>query len=163
MVVPCHPSDPKRTPVSARSYFVGSSSKCREEIEKIAPLHKTVVDSTRTMTTTPLPFTMEPEKSSGEGRRNQGPGKTANDNDRIFVVHNYHDYSNAMDEAEAPQELDTQIRRKSGVKQSFLHTLHEVLELAPKEGYNHIISWQHHGRCFVIHQPKEFVEQVMPR
>eukprot|EP00977_Amphora_coffeiformis_P027744 scaffold34638_cov161-Amphora_coffeaeformis.AAC.15 len=105
-------------------------------------------------------------KSIYDGRRNRGPGKTANDNERIFVVHNYHDYSNAVEESfvdQSSESMDDSIRRKSGVRQSFLHTLHRVLERASESGYNHVVSWQPHGRCFVVHQPKEFVYHVMPQ
>eukprot|EP00934_Nitzschia_sp_Nitz4_P002679 Nitzschia sp. Nitz4//scaffold22_size323478//22591//25338//NITZ4_000495-RA/size323478-processed-gene-0.381-mRNA-1//1//CDS//3329542899//2669//frame0 len=41
--------------------------------------------------------------------------------------------------------------------------LHEMLEDAEKEGHQHIVSWQPHGRAFRIHREKEFAEQVMPR
>ena len=31
-----------------------------------------------------------------------------------------------------------------------------------KDGLEHIISWRPHGRCFMLHKPKEFVSDVMP-
>jgi len=34
-----------------------------------------------------------------------------------------------------------------------------VLSKAEEEGFGHIISWQRHGRCFLVHEPKLF-EQV---
>jgi hypothetical protein len=33
-----------------------------------------------------------------------------------------------------------------------------MLENVEKDGYDHVVSWQPHGRCFVVHKPKEFVE-----
>jgi hypothetical protein len=32
-----------------------------------------------------------------------------------------------------------------------------MLENAQVDGHEHIVSWQPHGRCFVVHKPKEFV------
>jgi hypothetical protein len=29
------------------------------------------------------------------------------------------------------------------------------------DGLSHIVSWQPHGRCFVVHKQKEFVEQIL--
>lgn len=36
--------------------------------------------------------------------------------------------------------------------------LHKMLETVAHEGNDHIVSWQPHGRCFVVHKPQEFVE-----
>lgn len=33
-----------------------------------------------------------------------------------------------------------------------------MLETVDADGHSHIVSWQPHGRCFVVHKPKEFVE-----
>jgi hypothetical protein len=33
-----------------------------------------------------------------------------------------------------------------------------MLETVAAAGNEHIVSWQPHGRCFVVHKPKEFVE-----
>ena len=44
-----------------------------------------------------------------------------------------------------------------------IDSFQRVLEQVDADGYDHIVSWQRHGRCFVIHKPKEFVEYVMPR
>lgn len=46
---------------------------------------------------------------------------------------------------------------------TYVLRLHEMLEDAEKEGHQHIVSWQPHGRAFRIHKEKEFVEQIMPR
>ena len=37
-----------------------------------------------------------------------------------------------------------------------------MLEEIERDGLGHIISWQSHGRCFVIRKPKEFVSHIMP-
>ena len=40
--------------------------------------------------------------------------------------------------------------------------LHEILDHIEEDGLADVISWQPHGRCFVVHKPEEFVEEVMP-
>jgi len=40
--------------------------------------------------------------------------------------------------------------------------LHLVLSIADSEGFDHVISWQPHGRCFLIHDHQEFVDKVLP-
>ena len=95
-------------------------------------------------------------------RKPQKPGKTAKLNDRHFVHHNYHDHSH-----DAPVNTTSQVeqgeRRKGGVSIPFPVKLHSVLDQVEADGLAHIVSWQSHGRCFVIHKPKEFVDHVMPK
>lgn len=40
--------------------------------------------------------------------------------------------------------------------------LHYMLEEVERDGYDDIIAWQPHGRCFLVHKPKEFVEKLLP-
>jgi hypothetical protein len=46
---------------------------------------------------------------------------------------------------------------------SFSRKLHYVLEEMEKDGMGHIASWAPHGRCFMIHKPDLFVEQVLKK
>jgi len=102
------------------------------------------------------------EKNRPKRRRKpQKPGKTAKQNERHFVVHNYHDHAFDQDENDHEEE-DEGTRRRGGVSISFPTKLHTVLEQVEADGWGHVISWQPHGRCFVIHKPKEFTELVMP-
>jgi len=100
-----------------------------------------------------------PKKKAKRRRKPQKPGKTAKQNDRHFVVHNYHDHANDEDDAEIEQEGG---RRKGGVSVSFPSKLHSVLDQVEQDGLAHVVSWQPHGRCFVIRKPKEFTEHIMP-
>lgn len=79
------------------------------------------------------------------------PGKTAKNHDRHFVMHCYHDH--AQDKLHDCQSVPALFPIK----------LHEVLDEVERDGLDGIISWAPHGRCFVIHEPKEFVEQVLPK
>jgi HSF-type DNA-binding len=85
------------------------------------------------------------------------PGKTAKRNQRQFVVHDYHDHSQ--------DENDTSLNVGSYAPTGTLFPLklHEILDEVAKDGRGHIISWAPHGRCFTLHMPKEFVDQVLPR
>jgi hypothetical protein len=95
-------------------------------------------------------------------RKPQKPGKTAKLNDRHFVKHDYHDHSNDVDD-ENDTHVDEAHRRRGGVAISFPIKLHAVLLQVENDGLSHIVSWMPHGRCFVIHKPKEFVDLVMPK
>jgi hypothetical protein len=111
-------------------------------------------------------------------RKPQKPGKTAKQNDRHFVIHNYHDHGHDteqetlqfLEEKKAQEELlqqeDTSTehnKRKGGVAISFPTKLHAILEQVDADGFSHVISWQPHGRCFAIHNPQQFTEYIMPQ
>ena len=46
---------------------------------------------------------------------------------------------------------------------SFPLKLHKMLGQTEADGLQDIVSWMPHGRCFVVHKPKLFVDVVMPR
>jgi HSF-type DNA-binding len=106
------------------------------------------------------PYINVPQEKKHPKRRRkpQKPGKTAKLNDRHFVVHNYHDHAWVPDESDC--EDDTP--RRGGVAVSFPARLHDVLDRVEREGWGHVISWQPHGRCFLIHNPHDFQEHVLP-
>jgi hypothetical protein len=52
---------------------------------------------------------------------------------------------------------------RGGANVAFPEKLYEMLQVVDAEDDGHIISWQPHGRCFLIHRKKEFVDHVMPR
>jgi hypothetical protein len=73
-----------------------------------------------------------------------------------IVMHNYHDHSDEIDDG-APAPFT-----RGGVTIPFPIKLHAILDQIEQDGYADVISWQPHGRCFVIHKPKEFADHVMP-
>jgi hypothetical protein len=104
------------------------------------------------------------EKTKPKRRRKpQKPGKTAKLNDRHFVVHNYHDHANDPDEHDHTDDSSDAGNRRGGVSIAFPLKLHSVLDQVEADGLAHVVSWQPHGRCFVVHKPKEFVDHVMPK
>lgn len=105
--------------------------------------------------------TVSCEKTRPKRRRKpQKPGKTAKLNDRHFVVHDYHDHAN--DGVDVDDD-EMSMKRRGGVAVAFPVKLHTVLDQVEADGLAHIVAWQPHGRCFVIHNPKEFVNHIMPR
>jgi hypothetical protein len=38
-----------------------------------------------------------------------------------------------------------------------------MLSSVEEDGFASVVSWQPHGRCFIVHKPKQFVDEVMPR
>lgn len=52
---------------------------------------------------------------------------------------------------------------KGGVTTPFPWKLHEMLDAMAHEGSHSVVTWQPHGRAFMVHKPKEFVEVIMPK
>ena len=50
---------------------------------------------------------------------------------------------------------------RSGTELPFPVKLHHMLEHVDALGLNSIVSWQSHGRCFVVHKQQEFVDRIM--
>lgn len=40
--------------------------------------------------------------------------------------------------------------------------LHSMLKEVENGPLNHIISWQPHGRCFIVHNHQDFEEKILP-
>lgn len=97
---------------------------------------------------------------STSSRRKLRTSKTAKLHTRHFVQHDYHDHANEKDTTEKDAPVQ---RQRGGVTLPFPIRLHRVLTKVEEEGKADVISWQPHGRCFVIHKPKQFVTEVMPR
>lgn len=76
----------------------------------------------------------------------------------LAVVHSYHDH--ASDPSVDPNLI--KYKAKGGVVVPFPVKLHSMLDKIEADGLGHVVSWQPHGRCFVVHDTKEFVRHVMP-
>ena len=115
--------------------------------------------------------------SGGRASRNRRSSVSKN-NSKHFVEHNYHDhlhdpmpnqpeaYETADHHDNTCEEECTQRRRgghRGGVAVPFPEKLHFMLSQMDPCDTAHIVAWQPHGRCFVVHKPKEFVEDIMPK
>jgi HSF-type DNA-binding len=47
-------------------------------------------------------------------------------------------------------------------EQNFPVKLHYLLGDMEKDGLDHIVSWQTHGRSFTVHKPKDFAKLILP-
>lgn len=76
------------------------------------------------------------------------------------VTHHYNDHANDPD-----GDYDVhQIVAKNGgqgAEQSFPMKLHYMLNDIEEDSLSHIVSWMPHGRCFVVHNQKLFVEKIL--
>lgn len=90
------------------------------------------------------------------------PGKTPKNNKRLFVRHQYHDFS--RDTPSPGEEYlvrpDAPLRTPNA---AFPLKLHETLTIIEKDGLGHVIGWMPHGRSFKIHKHQEFVDDILPK
>ncbi|KAL3940688.1 MAG: hypothetical protein SGBAC_004810 [Bacillariaceae sp.] len=79
---------------------------------------------------------------------------------RHFAKHDYHDFAHCQ-----PSELgDLHLKPiRGGVQSPFPVILHRMLEDSVDKNFADIVSWQPHGRAFLIRHPKEFVASVLPK
>eukprot|EP00543_Licmophora_paradoxa_P007808 CAMPEP_0202442734 /NCGR_PEP_ID=MMETSP1360-20130828/2109_1 /ASSEMBLY_ACC=CAM_ASM_000848 /TAXON_ID=515479 /ORGANISM="Licmophora paradoxa, Strain CCMP2313" /LENGTH=341 /DNA_ID=CAMNT_0049058177 /DNA_START=55 /DNA_END=1080 /DNA_ORIENTATION=+ len=94
------------------------------------------------------------------------------DSTKQKVNHDYIDYANVTPDASmsslssiiSSSPISQQGKRpRGGVAVPFPCKLHSMLNAVSQEGLDHIVSWQPHGRCFLVHKPQMFVENIMPR
>jgi hypothetical protein len=84
---------------------------------------------------------------------------------RTLVVHDYHDHLDDKHRKATASMKPPQFAAAapSWSTDPFPKKLYEMLAYMEEEGgAKHIISWQPHGRCFVVHSPREFVKNVLP-
>lgn len=86
--------------------------------------------------------------------------------ERHKVLHNYHDHAQvtlpSQIEVDTKDSYDKRKGPRGGVTVPFPTKLHVMLSKVEESGLSHVVSWQPHGRCFVVHKPKVFVAEVMP-
>mmetsp|Transcript_1035 Transcript_1035/g.2023 ORF Transcript_1035/g.2023 Transcript_1035/m.2023 type:complete len:319 (+) Transcript_1035:61-1017(+) len=87
---------------------------------------------------------------AGPSRKRKNP-TNKDQKPHITVQHNYHDHANDF------EVVRKHVPARGGVITPFPLKLHAMLEAVQKEGLEHIVSWQPHGRCFVVRDNKAFV------
>jgi HSF-type DNA-binding len=100
----------------------------------------------------------------GSKRKTSGPRPH---HPHIVTKHNYHDHASdpveelSMSPLHGPKSYHGSSNGgKGGVVMAFPVKLYEMLHRVDVEGLEHIVSWQPHGRCFVVHDPKTFKEML---
>jgi HSF-type DNA-binding len=84
-------------------------------------------------------------------------GDAKADETRRRIQHHYQDRSNVSLSPDCPMP-----QKKAAALPSFPTKLFEMLDLVERDGLSHVISWQPHGRCFVIHRTTE-LEALLSR
>lgn len=58
--------------------------------------------------------------------------------------------------------ISNSISTNSKSSTNFPVRFHYMLSELEKDGHDDIISWQPHGRCFLVHKQKELVDKILP-
>ena len=89
-------------------------------------------------------------------KRSNNNNNNSDKDRRRRVVHAYHDHA-----TDAPSFVPHITR--GGVKTPFPVRLHNMLSGVEAQGLTHIVSWQPHGRSFLVHKSQEFTDHIMPQ
>lgn len=97
------------------------------------------------------------DNSTGSSAPDNSTGSTPRPNKK-GIPHIYHDYSQVPD-------ASGYVRKKTGgVTQPFPEKLHEMLHaIENDQDARPVVSWLSHGRAFIVHKPKEFTKEIMPK
>jgi hypothetical protein len=88
-------------------------------------------------------------------RPKRASSKSSKRRDQFIVVqHHYHDHGEEVPSMEEKLILDSV--QQNPLVASFPMKLCMMLEQVEADGNAHIVSWQPHGRCFVVHEPEAF-------
>lgn len=81
----------------------------------------------------------------------------------VFAPSNSASYQDFAGEQESQNEmLQYTTRNGSNSEQHFPVKLHYMLRDMEEDGLDHIMSWQPHGRSFLVHKPAEFAAKILP-
>jgi hypothetical protein len=83
------------------------------------------------------------------------------------VEHNYRDFSQMTAIEETANQIGSGEQLPKAVRshfsdRSFPVKLHYMLSELEADGMSHIVSWQPHGRSFLVHKRQKFVEKILP-
>jgi hypothetical protein len=54
------------------------------------------------------------------------------------------------------------VKRDVGLKMGFIERVYTMLEDAEREGFEDVVRWEADGRCFKVHNIKEFEDHIQP-
>lgn len=93
--------------------------------------------------------------SGGAGHHHHSSDHTSTGR-HIVVQHDYKDHAN-----DTPPVLDNILEslvHATSPNASFPYKLYDMLQRVEQDGHSHIISFQPHGRCLVVHKPELLVD-----
>ncbi|KAL7576376.1 hypothetical protein ACA910_018185 [Epithemia clementina (nom. ined.)] len=89
---------------------------------------------------------------------------------RHFVEHKYHDHyndpiadPNIMDQYGGDHSRSISSSQRGTATLAFPEKLFSMLVASERDGYEDVVSWKPHGRCFIIRKKDVFVTEIMPR
>lgn len=74
-----------------------------------------------------------------------------------------HDYHDRLHDPVYGYPDKSSSANRGGVQVQFPEKLYNMLDRAEDDGIADIVSWQLHGRCFIVHQPQRFVKEVLQK
>eukprot|EP00586_Coscinodiscus_wailesii_P014924 CAMPEP_0172503262 /NCGR_PEP_ID=MMETSP1066-20121228/167676_1 /TAXON_ID=671091 /ORGANISM="Coscinodiscus wailesii, Strain CCMP2513" /LENGTH=493 /DNA_ID=CAMNT_0013278929 /DNA_START=57 /DNA_END=1538 /DNA_ORIENTATION=+ len=110
------------------------------------------------------------KKKRNRKRKKLQPGLTATKRTRMFIEHDYHDHANDPEKDYGDDVPTSSQKSKKKTKQHpggvivpFPLKLHTLLDQLEQDGLTSIMSWQPHGRAFVIRDKIRFTKEIMPK
>jgi hypothetical protein len=107
------------------------------------------------------PLKLTTHNAQHQGRQQTKRSKAMKQDPQTMAL-NYHDYANEVEQVQVEEHPHAQPPDSSHGEQNFPVKLHYMLTELETDGMDGIISWQPHGRCFLVHRQQEFVEKVLP-
>lgn len=111
-----------------------------------------------------------PSQKSDKQIMTSTPELTATKRERHYVQHDYHDYSmmtpqvveqflEENERVKGMHECSNSVKKKrGGITETFPVKLHQILDQIEGTELSSILSWQPHGRAFIVHNQYRFVE-----
>lgn len=78
------------------------------------------------------------------------------------VTHDYHDSTRTTFDEYMRAHPNQKPAREVKTYPSFPKCLHAVLDYVRATDSESIVSWQPHGRAFIVHEPEAFAEHILP-
>jgi hypothetical protein len=156
-----------------KSIIISFGSEASDKVEESHSDGNTESQKTTRVTRTRGGAAGARSSSNGGGGRSSRTRRSSASKQHVkhYVEHNYHDHlhdtflavDQEADESLAKNHDDHRCGHRGGVAVPFPEKLYYMLSQMDQNEKAHIVNWQPHGRCFVVHKPKEFVEEIMPR
>lgn len=116
---------------------------------------------------------MEAKKETYSNQRLSTDGNGLDDDKKMWpatlgdgsctdIPTNDNDDSSLVDDSDSSQKMMGEEGKKSK-KRDFPLKLHQMLQDSKSHGREHIICWDPDGKSFKVHQPDQFVAEVMPK
>eukprot|EP00565_Helicotheca_tamesis_P005233 CAMPEP_0185730862 /NCGR_PEP_ID=MMETSP1171-20130828/11206_1 /TAXON_ID=374046 /ORGANISM="Helicotheca tamensis, Strain CCMP826" /LENGTH=353 /DNA_ID=CAMNT_0028400003 /DNA_START=11 /DNA_END=1072 /DNA_ORIENTATION=+ len=87
---------------------------------------------------------------------------TENDASKVFPSQGS-GMKDAVEGAKKKRRNNKKLSSRGGVAEPFPLKLHRMLDTVEVQGLSHIVSWRPHGRAFLVHNTKAFVDLVLPQ